>query len=427
MAVYTVSQVSSHIKESLESDPLLMDLWVVGEVSGLRASSAGHTYFSLKDRENLLRCVMFRGMKGADLLSEGDSISAHGKISFYTRGGTTDFMVDLAMPEGVGELALELERLKQMLAAEGLFEASRKRQLPRFPKKVGVVTSPTGAVFRDIQNVIERRYPLAELVLSPTMVQGLEAAPRIVAALELLDREGGCDVIIIGRGGGSMEDLWPFNEEVLARAIYACKAPVVSAVGHEIDETIADYVADVRAPTPSAAAELVVPDAYILRRNLEGTATMMYRLLIDQNSRRRSDLTVVMRRMEMGLPDTQTMRRRVDDVGRVVQSASSRLLSESKMRVESLGLRLRALDPLATLGRGFSIVQLPDTGQVVSSVKQVSQGDALEIAVADGLILAVADPGTPGKQTNQPSSEPREKLRSAKTRPNRPPGMAPLL
>ncbi|SVC78536.1 uncharacterized protein METZ01_LOCUS331390, partial [marine metagenome] len=317
VAVYTVSQVSSHIKESLESDPLLMDLWVVGEVSGLRASSAGHTYFSLKDRENLLRCVMFRGMKGADLLSEGDSISAHGKISFYTRGGTTDFMVDLAMPEGVGELALELERLKQMLAAEGLFEASRKRQLPRFPKKVGVVTSPTGAVFRDIQNVIERRYPLAELVLSPTMVQGLEAAPRIVAALELLDREGGCDVIIIGRGGGSMEDLWPFNEEVLARAIYACKAPVVSAVGHEIDETIADYVADVRAPTPSAAAELVVPDAYILRRNLEGTATMMYRLLIDQNSRRRSDLTVVMRRMEMGLPDTQTMRRRVDDVGRV--------------------------------------------------------------------------------------------------------------
>ena len=427
MAVYTVSQVSSHIKESLESDPLLMDLWVVGEVSGLRTSSAGHTYFSLKDRESLLRCVMFRGMKGAELLSEGDSISAHGKVSFYTRGGTTDFMVDLAMPEGVGELALELERLKQMLAAEGLFEASRKRQLPRFPKKVGVVTSPAGAVFHDIQNVIERRYPLAELVLSPTMVQGLEAAPRIVAALELLDREGGCDVIIIGRGGGSMEDLWPFNEEVLARAIYACKAPVVSAVGHEIDETIADYVADVRAPTPSAAAELVVPDAYILRRNLEGAATTMLRLLIDQNSRRRSDLTVVMRRMEMGLPDTQTMRRRVDDVGRVVQSASSRVLSESKMRVESLGLRLRALDPLATLSRGFSIVQLPDTGQVVSSVKQVSQGDALEIAVADGLIPAVAGPGTPGKQTNQPSSEPRKKLRSAKNRSNQPPGMTPLL
>ena len=427
MAVYTVSQVSSHIKESLESDPLLMDLWVVGEVSGLRASSAGHTYFSLKDRESLLRCVMFRGMKGAELLSEGDSVSAHGKITFYTRGGTTDFMVDLAMAEGVGELALELERLKQKLAAEGLFETSRKRQLPRFPNKVGVVTSPTGAVFHDIQNVLERRYPLAELVLSPTMVQGPEAAPKIAAALELLDREGGCDVIIIGRGGGSMEDLWPFNEEVVARAIYACKTPVVSAVGHETDETISDYVADVRAPTPSAAAELVAPDIYVLRRNLGAAATMMFRLLIDQDSRRRSDLTAVMRRMEQGLPDTQTIRRRVDDVGRVVQSASSRLLSESKMQVESLGLRLRALDPQATLGRGFSIVQLPDTGQVVSSVKQVSQGDALEITVADGSIPVVAGQCAQGKVAKSPSAAPQKSKPKAKSKSGQNTGMTPLL
>jgi exodeoxyribonuclease VII large subunit len=427
VAVYTVSQVSSHIKESLESDPLLMDLWVVGEVSGLRASSAGHTYFSLKDRESLLRCVMFRGMKGAELLSEGDSVSAHGKITFYPRGGTTDFMVDLAMPEGVGELALELERLKQKLAAEGLFETSRKRQLPRFPNKVGVVTSPTGAVFHDIQNVLERRYPLAELVLSPTMVQGPEAAPKIAAALELLDREGGCDVIIIGRGGGSMEDLWPFNEEVVARAIYACKTPVVSAVGHETDETISDYVADVRAPTPSAAAELVAPDIYVLRRNLGAAATMMFRLLIDQDSRRRSDLTAVMRRMEQGLPDTQTIRRRVDDVGRVVQSASSKLLSESKMQVESLGLRLRALDPQATLGRGFSIVQLPDTGQVVSSVKQVSQGDALEITVADGSIPVVAGQCAQGKVAKSPSAAPQKSKPKAKSKSGQNTGMTPLL
>ena len=427
MAVYTVSQVSSHIKESLESDPLLMDLWVVGEVSGLRASSAGHTYFSLKDRESLLRCVMFRGMKGADLLTEGDSVSAHGKITFYTRGGTTDFMVDLAMPEGVGELALELERLKQKLAAEGLFETSRKRQLPRFPKKVGVVTSPTGAVFHDIQNVLRRRYPLAELVLSPTMVQGPEAAPKIAAALELLDREGGCDVIIIARGGGSMEDLWPFNEEVVARAIYASKTPVVSAVGHETDETIADFVADVRAPTPSAAAELVVPDAYVLRRDLETTATLMFRLLIDQTSRRRSDLTALTRRMELGLPDTQTMRRRVDDVGRVVQSAASRLVSEHKMRVEGLGLRLRALDPVATLGRGFSIVHLPDSGQVVSSAKQVSDGDALEITVSDGAIPAVAGPGAAGKVAKPQSSATQKAKPKAKSKAHQPRGMAPLL
>ena len=429
MAVYTVSQVSSHIKESLESDPLLMDLWVVGEVSGLRSSSAGHTYFGLKDRESLLRCVMFKGQKGAELLAEGDSISAHGKITFYTRGGTTDFMVDLAMPEGVGELALELERLKQKLAAEGLFETSRKRQLPRFPQKVGVVTSPTGAVFHDIQNVLQRRYPLTELVLSPTVVQGPDAAPKIAAALELLDREGGCDVIIVGRGGGSMEDLWPFNEEVVARAIYACKTPVISAVGHETDETIADYVADVRAPTPSAAAELAVPDAYVLRRDLGILGSTLYRLMLDQNGRRRFELTAVIHRMEMGLPDMQTMRRRVDDVGRVVQSASSRLLLENKMQVEGLGLRLRALDPVATLGRGFSIVRLTDTGKVVSSAKQVSEGDSLEITVADGSLPAVAGPGALGKGAKTPSAVPQalKPKTKARSRSGQPSGMAPLL
>lgn len=420
MAVYTVSQVSYHIKESLESDPLLMDLWVVGEVSGLRNSSAGHTYFSLKDRESLLRCVMFRGMQGAELLSEGASVSAHGKITFYTRGGTTDFMVDLAMPEGVGELALELERLKQKLAAEGLFENSRKRPLPRFPKRVGVVTSPTGAVFHDIQNVLQRRYPLAELVLSPTIVQGQGSAPRIAAALELLDRDGGCDVIIVGRGGGSLEDLWPFNEEVVARAIYACKTPVVSAVGHETDETIADYVADVRAPTPSAAAELVVPDGYVLRQNLAMVAATLHRLLNGLTSQRRSDLAALARHMETGLPDTQTLRRRVDDIGQLVQRASERLVQDGKIQVEGFSLRLRALDPAATLDRGFSIVELSDSGQVVTSAKQVSVGDALAITVADGSLSAIA--GT-ADVAHKPV-KPRTKAKSKTVQPN---GMAPLL
>ena len=429
MAVYTVSQVSLHIKELLESDPLLMDLWIVGEVSGLRSSSAGHTYFSLKDRESLLRCVMFRGMKGSELLSEGDSVSTHGKITFYTKGGTTDFMVDLAMPEGVGELTLELERLKQKLASEGLFETSRKRSLPRFPKKVGVVTSSAGAVLHDIQNVLQRRYPLTELVLSPTVVQGADAAPRIAAALESLDRDGGCDVIIVGRGGGSLEDLWPFNEEVVARTIYACKTPVVSAIGHETDETISDYVADVRAPTPSAAAELVVPDSRVLCRQLEMTATMMYRVLVDHNSRRRTDLTTITRRMEIGLPDTQTMRRRVDDAGRIVQSASAKLISEGKIQVEGVGLRFRALDPLATLNRGFSIVQLADSGKVVSSTRQILEGDLVEITVTDGSIPAVAGLAeiVEIKKTDTSKSKASQPKTRAKAKPVQPPGMAPLL
>ena len=424
MAVYTVSQVSLHIKESLESDPLLMDLWVVGEVSSLRSSSAGHTYFSLKDRDSILRCVMFRGQRGAELLSEGDSVSAHGKISFYTRGGSTDFMVDLAMPEGVGELALELERLKQKLDAEGMFETRRKRPLQRFPKKVGVVTSATGAVFHDIQNVIRRRYPLTELVLSPTAVQGVDAAPKIVAALELLDREGNCDVIIIGRGGGSMEDLWPFNEEVVARAIYASKTPVVSAVGHETDETISDFVADLRAPTPSAAAELVVPDSAVLRRSVNTAANDLYRVLVNQNAKRRSDLMAVARRMEMSLPDTQSLRRRIDDVGQLVHAAASRLVSHRQMQVEGTNLQLRALDPVATMRRGFSIVYLPDIGHVVSKSKQVSDGDALEITLAEGSVSAVA--GTlnePANQTPQTTEiEPSDKPKGV-----HPKGMAPLL
>ena len=429
MAVYTVSQVSLHIKELLESDPLLMDLWIVGEVSGLRSSSAGHTYFSLKDRESLLRCVMFRGMKGSELLSEGDSVSTHGKITFYTKGGTTDFMVDLAMPEGVGELTLELERLKQKLASEGLFETSRKRSLPRFPKKVGVVTSSAGAVLHDIQNVLQRRYPLTELVLSPTVVQGADAAPRIAAALESLDRNGGCDVIIVGRGGGSLEDLWPFNEEVVARTIYACKTPVVSAIGHETDETISDYVADVRAPTPSAAAELVVPDSRVLCRQLEMTSTMMYRVLVDHNSRRRTDLTTITRRMEIGLPDTQTMRRRVDDAGRIVQSASAKLISEGKIQVEGVGLRFRALDPLATLNRGFAIVQLADSGKVVSSTRQILEGDLVEITVTDGSIPAVAGLAeiVEIKKTDTSKSKASQPKTRAKAKPVQPPGMAPLL
>ena len=405
MAVYTVSQVSFHIKDSLESDPLLMDLWVVGEVSSLRSSSAGHTYFSLKDRDSILRCVMFRGHRGAELLSEGDSISAHGKVSFYTRGGSTDFMVDLAMPEGVGELALELERLKQKLDGEGLFETGRKRPLQRFPKRVGVVTSATGAVFYDIQNVIRRRYPLTELVLSPTAVQGVDAAPKIVAALELLDREGNCDVIIIGRGGGSMEALWPFNAEV-------------------VDETISDFVADLRAPTPSAAAELVVPDSAVLRRSLNTAANDLYRVLVNQNAKRRSDLMAVAQRMEMSLPDTQSLRRRIDDVGQLVHAAASRLVSHRQMQVEGINLQLRALDPVATMRRGFSIVYLPDIGHVVSKSKQVSDGDALEITLAEGSVSAVA--GTLNEPANQ-TPQTTEIEPSAKPKGVHPKGMAPLL
>lgn len=390
MPVYTVTQVTTHIRQSFESDSLLNDLWVLGEVSNLRVSSSGHSYFSIKDEQNLLNCVMFRGQPGAEILANGTSVSAHGRISFYAPRGSTDFMVDMAMPEGVGELSLELERLRLRLESEGLFEASRKRELPLFPKVVGVVTSPSGAVFHDIANVIGRRYPLAELVLSPTPVQGSDVAPSIAAALERLDREGRADVIIIARGGGSLEDLWPFNEEVVARAIYASRTPVVSAIGHETDVTISDQVADVRAPTPSAAAELVVPDREELLRQLAELADQSQRAVLYTLDNQRDLLDRLLRRMETGLPNLEIWRRRVDDLGRVVQTGASAAVSLAGSRIQGLEHQLRALDPAATLARGFSVVENLASGQVVSKTSQVATGNTLGITVSDGTVPATA-------------------------------------
>ena len=401
MAVYTVSQVATHLRQALDGDPLLSDLWLVGEISNLRVSSSGHSYFTVKDDQAVLNCVMFRGQPGAEILANGTSISAHGRITFYVARGTTDFMVDLAMPEGAGELSLELERLRLRLEAEGLFEASRKRPLPLFPRAVGVVTSPAGAVFHDIENVLRRRYPLVELVLSPTQVQGADAAQMIVSALRRLEQDGRADVVIIARGGGSLEELWPFNEEAVARAIYACKIPVVSAIGHETDYTIADYVADLRAPTPSAAAELAVPDRMALLRHLADLADQSHRAVLYLLDAKRLALSSALRRMELGLPSLETWRRRVDDLARSVQTETSGRMALTKSRIEGLESRLRALDPAATLARGFAVVENVNAGRVVASVSQVAPGDALAITVADGVLPAVAG-GTPAKKKAAP-------------------------
>jgi len=390
VAVYTVSQVTGYLRESLESDPILSDLYVVGEVSNLRVSSAGHSYFTLKDAQSVLNCVMFRGQTGADLLANGGSVSTHGHLSFYEPRGSTDFMVDLAMTEGVGELALELERLRVRLEAEGLFDPSRKRPLPQFPKVVGVVTSLAGAVFHDIQNVISRRFPMIELLLAPTAVQGADAAPGIVAAIEGLNRDGRADVIIIARGGGSLEDVWAFNEEVVSRAIYASRIPVVSAVGHETDVTISDYVADVRAPTPSAAAELVVPDALVIRQELAGLMDGLRLAIAYQLDYHRDELAGMVRRLDAGLPDLETSRRRVDDLGRSIHRQLNYRLGLTKLEVSGLEDRLGSLSPMATLRRGFSVVQRTATQEVVTGKKGVSNGDALTLTVVDGTIDAIA-------------------------------------
>ncbi len=388
MEVYAVSQVTSYLRELLESDTHLADLWVSGEVSNLSRPPSGHAYFTLKDENSSLRCVLFkRGLVVDDRstgasLENGAQVVAHGRISLYEVRGDLQFYVDFVQPEGVGLLQMEFERLKAQLEEEGLFDEARKRPLPRFPRRIGVVTSPAGAVFHDISNVLGRRWPLVELLLAPTAVQGPEAAPGIVSAIASLNREEEIDVVIVGRGGGSLEELWAFNEEVVARAIYGSRVPVVSAVGHETDYTIADYVADLRAPTPSAAAELVAPDRLEVTVRLGVMAASLLSAAREEVDGRKDGLSSACAAMEGSLPDVDRQRQRVDELWRRCAGLGGELVRATGARVESFAARLQSLSPYATLGRGYAVVQRD--GQVISRVGDVVEGDRLGVRVRDG-------------------------------------------
>ena len=382
--VYSVAQIATYVRELLEADVHLADLWVEGEVSNLTRSAAGHTYFTLKDELSQIRCVMFRRQHAGTPLENGTQVTAHGRISFFERRGELQLNVDFVQPAGVGIWQAQLERLKAQLEEEGLFEPSRKRPLPAFPRRIGVVTSPTGAVFHDICNIIGRRWPLTEIVLAPTPVQGDEAAPAIVEALSRLNGESDIDVIIVARGGGSTEELWPFNEEVVARAIYASRIPIVSAVGHETDYTIADYVADLRAPTPSAAAELVVPDRREISRQITGSMVTMVGWMTGQVARQRAGVEQLSLRLRRSVPDVGQERQRLAVLLRSAQSAMAQSLNGQRERLKAYALQLRSLEPKGTLARGYALVQRRADGQVVRSVSQVKGRDRLDVQVADG-------------------------------------------
>ena len=403
MAIYTVSQVTSYIKELVEVDPSLSDIFVQGEVSNLRVSSAGHSYFTLKDTSSVLNCVMFRSQSGSDLLKNGTEVSTHGRLSFYEPRGSMDYMVDLAMPEGTGKLSLELEQLKIRLEASGLFEESRKRPLPTFPQTVGVVTSPSGSVFHDIQNVISRRYPLAKILLSPSQVQGDNAASNIVTALELLNLNGEADVIIVARGGGSLEELWPFNEEIVANAIFGSRIPVISAVGHETDVTISDLVADLRAPTPSAAAELAVPDKSVLKQALSEMIMRNYNFFIQQTEIFKRSISDITQKLNLSIPDLNLLRRQIDDLSKSLETTLIGKINLTKVELLSLQQRLQTLDPTATLQRGYAVVQKSATGHVVLSTKDVKPGEQLNVTLGDGMLQVTNTEVKIPKQNKSPS------------------------
>lgn len=392
MQVATVSQVTQQIKALIDGAPELADLWVAGQISNFHRASSGHWYFTLLDSESELRCVMWKGLaaRATRLPSQGDMVDAHGYISVYERGGSYQFYVDTLEPAGISALWEEFARLRARLEAEGLFDASRKRPLPDRPRRIGVVTSPTGAALQDILRVLSARYPLVEVVLSPTLVQGQEAPLGIVRALERLDRMADVDVIIVARGGGSLEDLWSFNDERVARAIVAARVPVVSGVGHETDITIADLVADMRMPTPTAAASAVVPDGVALRARIAET----YGILQAEMSRRIETLSRELDQQQRLLRTLHPRRliaekrQRLDDRHERLTTQVQHDLRMRRAALTSQSARLSGLDARQVLGRGYALVQIRATGERLGSVSQVKPKDDLIIELSDGQVEA---------------------------------------
>ena len=383
----TVTQLARRIKEIVEDDLTLSDTWVRGELSNFTHASSGHLYFSLKDREAAIRCVMWRtdAARVFKLPVNGDAVQVHGRVSMYEARGDVQLYVDEIKLAGAGALWQEFERLRARLDAEGLFAAERKRGLPQFPRTIGVVTSREGAVFHDICNVLRRRYPLVEILLAATLVQGGTAAPQIAAAIQSINRRE-IDLLIVARGGGSIEDLWAFNEEMVAQAIYRSRVPVISAVGHETDFTIADFVADVRAPTPSAAAELAVPDARELRAGVRIYQQRLAQMTRDRIGDARLELSQRTYALQRNSPRARVEndRQRIDDLARRVVTRARQLVALRRETLTGATRHLAALDPDATLERGYAIVRGKTSGRVVKRVSQVRRGEDIAVRVSDG-------------------------------------------
>ena len=397
--VYPVALAVRYVRDLLDADPVLGDLWIAGEISTFTLASSGHMYFTLKDESAQLRCVFFRNQNMAHRqhMEAGASLVVHGRASVYAERGELQFIVDFVQPAGVGALQAEFERRRAQYEAEGLFDPSRKRALPAFPRHIGVVTSADGAALHDIRTVLGRRWPLAQVTVQHATVQGDAAAEEIAAAIRAItprdEPNRWPDVLIVGRGGGSIEDLWAFNEDPVVRAIFACPIPVVSAVGHETDFTLADLVADRRAPTPSAAAELVAPDraevADAIRRISSATYMQVTRALAA--SSQSVDRSVA--RIDRRLPETSLLHRGVSSRADQMRHAVGRSVAEAREHTVNVAARLRTLSPAATLERGYALVARPD-GTPVPRADAATVGEPLVIRWRDGTRSARVESGS---------------------------------
>lgn len=383
--IATVSQINGYIKKIFDSNIILNDIWIKGEISNFKLHHSGHMYITLKDDGGVLKAVMFKSAASGLTFrpEDGMKVLARGRISVYEAGGAYQLYVNELIPDGVGELYIAYEQLKKRLEEEGLFSAEHKKPLPQYPERVGVITAATGAAVRDIINVITRRYPAAEIILFPALVQGAGAAATICRGLEYFNDTDSVDVIIAGRGGGSIEDLWAFNEECVARAIYASSIPVISAVGHETDFTIADFVADMRAPTPSAAAELAVPSQTELYSRIMINKSRISNAMTKRLTAERKNLDNLQPRSPMSQIEDEYLR--IDNLTKQMEKNFKIKLISKGEQLGTLAAKLDALSPLKVMTRGYAIPMDADGG-IIKSAKELTPGAEFDLKMADGTV-----------------------------------------
>ncbi len=393
MQPVSVTQLTQYIKLLLDKDEILSQVCVRGELSNYKAHSSGHQYFTLKDEGAVISCVMFRSdaMKMRFRPESGMKVILYGRVSLFPKSGQYQIYVTAMQPDGVGALAVAFEQLKRRLYEEGLFDPTHKQPLPNYPHRVALITSPTGAAVRDMTRILGRRWPMAEVLVCPVRVQGEGAAEEIAAMVDYVDKHQLADVIITGRGGGSLEDLWAFNEEIVARAIYRCTIPVISAVGHEPDVTISDYVADVRAATPSNAAEIAVQDEAAIRSALRQLQLRLEQAEGRKLTQLRQRLDALAQKPVMKRPEAylQQQELQLEMLRQRLEHAGTGMVQKNTLRFQRTAAKLDALSPLKVLGRGYAMVTREDA--VVRSVTQLQPGDPVAVALSDGTVQCTVD------------------------------------